>query len=114
MSFFFLTSLRHNKIILILIYLRKIFGPVRDTGTGEWRRRYNRELEDLYGEANIVGIMKSRRLQWLGHVERMDTSRWSRLAFDFKPSGTTEDEMDGQSQERSGCDWRVGKLERQD
>ena len=38
---------------------RKIFGSVRDTNTGEWRRRYNRELEDLYGETNIVGIMKA-------------------------------------------------------
>jgi hypothetical protein len=28
--------------------LRRIFGPRRDEVTGEWRRLYNEELNDLY------------------------------------------------------------------
>jgi hypothetical protein len=28
--------------------LRKILGPNRDEVTGEWRRLYNEELQDLY------------------------------------------------------------------
>jgi hypothetical protein len=27
--------------------LRRIFGPKRDEVTGEWRKRYNEELNDL-------------------------------------------------------------------
>jgi len=30
------------------IVLRRIFGPRRDTVTGEWRRLHNEELNDLY------------------------------------------------------------------
>ena len=28
--------------------LRRIFGPMRDEVTGEWRKLYNEELNDLY------------------------------------------------------------------
>jgi len=28
--------------------LRRIFGPKRDKVTGEWRKLYNEELNDLY------------------------------------------------------------------
>ena len=51
--------------------LRKIFGPRRDEVTGEWRRLHNEELNDLYSSANIVRVIKSRRLRWAGHVARM-------------------------------------------
>ena len=27
--------------------LRSIFGPKRDTATGDWRRLYNKELNDV-------------------------------------------------------------------
>jgi hypothetical protein len=33
--------------------LRRIFGPKRDEVTGEWRKRHNEELRDLYSP-NIV------------------------------------------------------------
>ena len=28
--------------------LRRIFGPKREEGTGEWRKLHNKELSDLY------------------------------------------------------------------
>jgi len=28
--------------------LRRIFGPKRDEGAGEWRKLHNEELNDLY------------------------------------------------------------------
>ena len=51
--------------------LRRIFGPRRDEITGECRRLHNEELDDLYTSPNIVRVIKSRRMRWSGHVERM-------------------------------------------
>jgi hypothetical protein len=51
--------------------LRRIFGPRRDEVTGECRRLYNEELNDLYSSPNIVRVLKSRRMRWAGHVARM-------------------------------------------
>jgi hypothetical protein len=36
--------------------LRRIFGPKRDEVTGEWRKRRNEELHDLYSSPNIVRV----------------------------------------------------------
>jgi len=38
--------------------LRRIFGPKRDEGTGEWRKLHNEELNDLYCSPNIVRVIK--------------------------------------------------------
>jgi hypothetical protein len=46
----------------------RIFGPKRDEVTGEWRKLHNEELHDLYSSPSIIGIMKSRRMRWAGHV----------------------------------------------
>jgi hypothetical protein len=46
--------------------LRKIFGPRRDEVTGDWMRLHNEELNDLYSSPNIVRVIKSRRMNWLG------------------------------------------------
>jgi hypothetical protein len=51
--------------------LRRIFGPKRDEITGEWRKLQNDELRDVYPLPNIVRVVKSRRIRWAGHVERM-------------------------------------------
>jgi hypothetical protein len=50
---------------------RRIFGPKGDEATGEWRRLHNEELNDLYSSPNIIGVNKSRRIRWAGHVARM-------------------------------------------
>ena len=51
--------------------LRRIFGPKRDEVTGEWRKLYNGELNDLYCSPNIVRVIKSRRMRWAAYVVRM-------------------------------------------
>jgi hypothetical protein len=51
--------------------LRRIFGPMRDKVTGEWRELHNEELHILYSSPNIIRQIKSRRMRWAGHVARI-------------------------------------------
>ena len=56
--------------------LRKIYGPVRE---GEnWRIRSNAELQQLIHERDLVKFIKSQRIRWLGHVERMEEDRMNK------------------------------------
>jgi hypothetical protein len=57
------------------IVLRRIFGPKRDEEAGEWRKLNNEELNDLYSSLNIVRVIESSRMRWVGHVARMGESR---------------------------------------
>jgi hypothetical protein len=65
--------------------LRRIFGPRRDKVTGEWRRLHNEDLNDLYSSANIVWVIKWRRMRWAGHVARMGEERGVYRALVKKP-----------------------------
>jgi hypothetical protein len=38
--------------------LRKIYGPVKDNISGEWRRRKNTELEILFQNPTITEVIK--------------------------------------------------------
>jgi len=67
--------------------LRRIFGPRRDKVTGEWRRLHNEELSDLYFSPNIVRVIKSRRMRWVGHVARMGVERGVYRVLLGKPEG---------------------------
>jgi len=53
----------------------KIFGCKRDEVTGDRRKLRNGKLTDLHGSPNIVRVIKSRRMRWAGHVERMGERR---------------------------------------
>jgi hypothetical protein len=41
--------------------LRGIFGPKRDEVTGEWRKLYKEELDEMYSSAYIIRLINSRR-----------------------------------------------------
>ena len=57
------------------------------TITGEWRRLYNEELNDLYCSPNIVQVIKSRRMRWAGHVARIGEERGVYRVLVGKPEG---------------------------
>ena len=95
---------------------RRIFGPKRDEVTGECRKLHNEELNDLYASPNIVRVIKSRRMRWVGHVARMGERRGVYRVLVGKPEGKRplgrprciwEDniKMDLQEVECGGMDW---------
>jgi hypothetical protein len=44
--------------------------------TGGWIKLHNKELHDLYSSPSIIRITKSRRMRWVGQVERMGEKRY--------------------------------------
>jgi len=67
--------------------LRRIFGPMRDEATGEWRKLHNEELNDLYSSLSIVWVIKLRRMRWAGHVACMGDRRGIYRVSVGKPEG---------------------------
>jgi hypothetical protein len=67
--------------------LRRIFGAKRDELTREWRELHNEVLNDLYFSPSIVRVIKSRRIRWAGHVERMGEKRGVYWVLVGKPEG---------------------------
>jgi hypothetical protein len=73
--------------------LRRIFEPVCERGC--YRIRTNEEVNRIYKEMDLVTIIKTLRLKWLGHVNRMEDQRERYRAF----LGVGEGE---ENQERGG------------
>ena len=67
--------------------LRRVFGPKRDEVTREWRKLHIEELSDLYSLSNIVWVVKSRRMRWVGHVARMGEGIGVHRVLMGKPEG---------------------------
>jgi hypothetical protein len=67
--------------------LRRVFGPMRDEVTREWRKLHNEELSDLYSLPNVVRVVKSRIMRWAGHVARMGEGRGVHRVLVGKPEG---------------------------
>jgi hypothetical protein len=67
--------------------LRKTFGPLR-TGESTWRIRNNAELDRVINGADIVRFIKAQRITWLGHIQRMDSSRMAEKILEWKPVGS--------------------------
>jgi hypothetical protein len=64
--------------------LRKIFGPTKELN-GLWRIKTNEKLDELIQQKIIQRFIKSQRLKWLGHVERMPKEREVTRIYKWKP-----------------------------
>jgi hypothetical protein len=67
--------------------LRKIFGSKRDEITCKWRRLREEELYDLYLSPNTIRVIKSRRVEWAGHVTRMGQGKVACRVLVERPEG---------------------------
>jgi hypothetical protein len=67
--------------------LRRIFGPKRVEVTGEWRKLYNEELNDLYCSPDVVQVIKLKIMRWAGHVAQMVEGRGIYRVVVGKPEG---------------------------
>ena len=65
--------------------LRRIFGAVLDNQV--WRIRYNQELYEKYKSMDLVTFIKLRRLEWAGHVYRMEECRIPRRVMEGRLYG---------------------------
>jgi hypothetical protein len=54
---------------------------------GGWRKLHNEELHKLYGSPDFIGVIKSGRMTWTGHVARMEAMRNAYSIFVEKPGG---------------------------
>jgi hypothetical protein len=54
---------------------------------GSWRKLHNDELHDLYSSSNIVRVIKSRKMRWVGHVARMVEGRGAYRVLVGRPEG---------------------------
>jgi hypothetical protein len=65
--------------------LRKIYGTTKENGC--WRIKINHEIREKFKSSDIISVIKLRRLEWLGHVMRMNETRVARKILDDKPGG---------------------------
>ena len=80
-------TLREERRLRVFENRVLIFGPKRDEVTGEWRKLHNLERNYLYFSPNIVRVIKSRRMEWAGHVACMGESRGVYRVLMGKPEG---------------------------
>jgi hypothetical protein len=67
--------------------LRKIFGPTKED-SGIWRIKTHKELKELIKRQSIINYVKSQRLSWFGHINRMPETSIVRKIHKWKPFTT--------------------------
>jgi len=64
----------------------RLFGPKREED-GSWRKLHNDELHSLYSSPNIVRVIKSRKMRWVGHAAHMGEGKYVYRVLVGRPEG---------------------------
>ena len=80
-----MTAIEQNRLLVFeRRVLRKIYGPTLGKD-GTWEIKTNKELEGLIKGKNIVRLIKSQRLRWAAHINRMYTTRAVKRLIEWDP-----------------------------
>ena len=84
-------TLKESIIQKLSVFERKIFRPTKEAN-GIWRIKTNKEFDELIKHRNIINYVKSQRMSWFGHKNRMpETSKIKRIRkwkpFTGRPAG---------------------------
>jgi hypothetical protein len=72
-------SILQNLSVFERKMLRKIFRLTKEAND-IWRIKTNKELEELTEHRNIINYVKTKKLSWFGHINRMpETNRVKRI-----------------------------------
>ena len=94
--------------------LRKIFGPTNENGI--WRIKTNQELDKIIKHKNTINFIRAQRLEWLGHVERMQGRRMVKAIYCWKhfsrrpigrPKTRWEDDVRKDTQKSKVPNWKT-------
>jgi hypothetical protein len=66
--------------------LRRMFGG--NTVNENWRKRCNKGLTQMFGDLDILSVVRISTLNWIGHVNRMDSKRKVIQVFNNNPQGS--------------------------
>jgi len=69
-----LTLREERRLRVFETNLLRIFGCKKNEVTERWRK-LNEKLNNLYSSPNIVWVIKSRKMRWVGHVVHMGERR---------------------------------------
>jgi len=61
--------------------LTRVFDPMRDEITWEWRTLHNEELYDLHSSPNLIWDIKSRIMRLVGHMACVEDGRGAYTGF---------------------------------
>ena len=70
----------------------RYLGLERHEVTGEWRKLQKEELHDLYASPNIIWVIKTGRIEWLGRIARIEDRTgvnwfWWEILREKRPPG---------------------------
>jgi hypothetical protein len=63
------------------------YGPKREEVVRGWRSLHNEEFHNLHTSPNIIRVIKSRSVRWVGQVARMGAMRNAYNILVGKPGG---------------------------
>jgi hypothetical protein len=90
----------------------------RGVQQGIWRIRTDQELRKLYKELDIVVDIKKERMEWTGHIVRMDQGRTAKKILGSKLEGSRRgrprmrwlEDVEKDMRQMKVRRWRRGKM----